>query len=172
METKRKRESLYPRRIAGISFGELDYQRIQTVCEHYGMSEAQAVRGSVSNGLVAYDPGIHERIRTAAEEFGVDDHVVVLGAIKEGLDEYRRQHRSRRRLEQLRRFRDELGDEDRILDEALREYLERHADVLERQMEEEEFFQKTIDREDEQQDEDDRELQADFDKVTGKRSDS
>lgn len=175
MERKRKRDGggPYPRRIAGISFGEEDYQRIQVVCRHYGLTEAQVVRGSVSYGLGAYDPSLHQDILDAAEEFSVDERLVVLGALKEGLPEYERQIRSRWRHEQLRKFREDLVKanraEDRDLDQALRDYLERHADRLEDLMEEEEFFQKTIDREDEQQDEEDRERQADFDKVVGKR---
>ena len=172
METKRKRDKLYGKRIAGMSFSEEDYGRIQVVCEKRGMSEAQVVRGSVAFGLGVYEmDDIDRRIQKAAEELHLKAYLVVRGAIREGLEEYLRLSRSRRRLEALRQLRDELGEEDRDLDEALSEYLERHTDVLEGMMEEEEFFQKTIDREDEQQDEEDRELQDDFDTVTGRRSD-
>ena len=176
METKRKRESLYPRRIAGISFGEADYQRIQRVCQDHRLTEAQVIRTSVSNGLVAYDSKVHKPIRDAAKEFGIEEHLVVLGAINQGLREYVVTLRSEWRLEQLRQFREELVKEnraeDRNLDDALREYLERHAETLEDLMEEEKFHQKTMDREDEHQAEEDRELQEDFDRVTGNRSDS
>ena len=171
METRRRRESLYPRRIAGISFGEEDYQRIQETCKRYDMSEAQLVRGTVTKGLGAFEEGLHEKIQEFATEFGIPEHMVVSGAIKEGLDEYLRMSRSKRRLEQLRQFREELGEEDRDLDLALREYLKKHSE-LEDLLEEEEFFQKTINREDEIQRDEDQERQADFDEFVRKQSDS
>ena len=51
MVKRRKRASLYPKRIAGISFSEDDYNRIQEICAEHNMAEAQVVRDVVATGL-------------------------------------------------------------------------------------------------------------------------
>lgn len=171
MERKRKRISLYPERIAGISFGAEDYRRIKEVCSQFDMSESEVVRGTVAKGLGAYETNVHARIEQVALEHGLSESAVVRGAINEGLDEYLRLLRSRKRLEQLRRIQEDLGEDDRDLDLALREYLQRHAEV-ENLVKEEEFFQMTIERDDEQLEEEDRERQQEVGEFVKRQSKS
>ena len=169
METKRRRESRYPRRIAGISFGEADYLRIQAICQEHSLPEAQVVRSSVAAGLCIFEAGLKDKIQQFATRHGLATHTVVRGSIEEGLDEFMRVYRSKRRMEQLQQLREELGEDDKDLDLALREYLRKHQE-LEGLVEEEQFFQKTIDREDELQEEEDRERQKEFDDFVKNKS--
>ena len=162
MAGQRRRESLYPKRIAGISFSEDDYNRIQAVCGTQSLAEAQVIRGAVATGLVVYEGGLQNRIAQEAAKLGIPESRVVRGAIEEGLEEFLRLYRSQKRLAMLQELRDELGTGDEDLKLALRDYLHKHRKLNEL-VGEEEFFQKTIEKEDEQQEEEDRERQQEVD---------
>ena len=163
MATRRKRESLYPKRIAGISFSEDDYNRIQAVCANYSLAEAQVIRGAVATGLAVYEGDLQDKIAQAANELRIAESRVARGAIEEGLEEFVRLYRSRKRYAVLQELREELGTGDEDLKLALRDYLHKHRE-LEDLIDEEEFFQKTIEKEDEQQEEEDRERQQEVEK--------
>lgn len=169
MVRKRKRESLYPKRIAGISFSEDDYNRIQEICAKHNMAEAQVVRGVVATGLAVYGGDLQNRVAQAAAEFGTTESAVIRGAIEEGLEEFLRMYRSHRRFRMLQELREELGTDDESLKMALQDYLRKNS-KLEKLIDEEEFFQKTINKEDEQQEEDDQERQQEVDEFLRRES--
>ena len=157
MVTKRKRVRLYPKRIAGISFREEDHSRIQAVCKNRGLSEAQVIRGAVAAGLSVYESGLQRSIAEAAAELGESESSVVRGAIEEGFDEFLRIRRSHQRITMLEKLRGELGEGEEDLKSALGGYLEKL-------IREEKSYQKKIEMDDEQQEEEDRELQQDAEK--------
>lgn len=131
-----KREIKYPQRIAGMSFGEEDYQGVQSVRRELGLTEAEVVRRCVSIGLLAYEGSLGERIRRAAVDDNVSVRTIVEGAVTHGLSDFLVWWRHNVLEKRIRQIRDELGereaelnDEERSLFLALDEHLE-HADAM------------------------------------------
>ena len=87
-DNQRQRESLYPKRIAGISFSEVVYDGVQDARARHDLSDAQLIRGTVAKGLGAYTGDLHTRIEQAAAELGTTDSEVVRGALEKGLEEF------------------------------------------------------------------------------------
>ena len=169
MVKKRKRASLYPKRIAGISFSEDDYNRIQEICAEHNISEAQVVRDAVATGLTLHEGDLRNKVIHAMVTLGAPESTVIRGAIEEGLEEFSRMYRSHKRFRMLQELREELGTDDESLKMALQDYLQKNS-RLEKLIDEEEFFQKTIDKEDEQQEEEDQERQQEVDECLGRET--
>lgn len=158
MVRNRKRVSLYPKRIAGISFSEDDYNRIQAICAEGGMAEAQVIRGAVAAGLVVFEGGLQSRIAQVSTELGLTETQTMRGAVEEGLDQFLVKQRSRNRVAMLQEFEQQLGSGNEELKTALRDYLQKET-----------LFQETIDTDEDEQEEEDKEQQRKFDELRARQ---
>lgn len=137
-----KRQGKYhSERIAGMSFKEEDYDRIQEACKQHNLTQAEVVRGCVSIGLLAYEGRLGERIRRAASDGSVSAQTIVREAVDEGLTQYLIRCRCDEVDREIVRVKDDLQEKEAELNDQERALLfaiNRHT-ALKEEVEEEEI---------------------------------